>query len=353
MGYRFHSNSSIESCKDASQFAFGCTSFEKDATGWVTFTFLIGCVAGALIVSSLADSMGRKWSILLGCIFFCIGGLLQFLTTSVPMFYSGRVASGVGVGIMSMVVPLYISETAPTEKRGQMTAINQLMITSGVLLAALVNAAIIASRGEQDSITWRLCLAMQLIPAVLLIIVIFFMPNSPRWLANKDRDAEAIAVLTRLRGIDEFNNVLQIEFNDIKSAIRKERATGQATYVELLTRGIINRVLIAILLQLFQQFTGINGVLYFQTVLYQRLGFGTTAQQVLTVALDLINVLGTLPSMFLVDRVGRKKTVGSWWNRHRCFTRHDMHLHHSVGKKPEDGLRSFCVHCVVRLVLCI
>ena len=310
MGYRFLNATSglVEICDD-NNYGFGCTSFEKDTTGWIACSFLLSCAVGSIIVGYTADALGRKWSLFIGSTIFSAGALLQALTNDLPVLYVGRVVSGVGVGIMSMVVPLYITETAPTETRGQMTTSYQLMITIGILIATGINAGIIAGLGKLSEQTWRLCMGVQVIPGVLLMIVMMFMPYSPRWLANKDRDTESMTVLARLRGVDVSNAELQFEFREIKDAIELERKAGSSSIKELFSKGIFNRVIMAMTLQMFQQFTGINGVMYYQTKLYQILGFSDAAQQGLTVALGFVNFLGTFPGMFLIERMGRKKLL--------------------------------------------
>ena len=307
MGYRFLNATSglVETCsKD--NYGVGCSSFEADTTGWVTFTFLIGCTVGALIVGYLADAIGRKWSIMSGSFLFVVGAFIQTFSASIGYMYPGRIVSGLGVGIMSMAVPLYISETSPTDTRGKITTSYQLMITIGILIAGSINAGIIFALGEGSELAWRLCMGIQAIPGILLVIAIVFLPYSPRWLANQDRDSEALEVLARLRNADIASDAIQGEFHEIKSAIDDERKIGSAGVGDLIKPGIINRVGIIIMLQLFQQFTGINGVMYYQKPLYKSIGFSSVAQQLLTIGLDLVNVFGTLPGMFLIDRVGRK-----------------------------------------------
>ncbi|KAJ3075817.1 hypothetical protein HK102_005528 [Quaeritorhiza haematococci] len=284
------------------------TKSEADIKGWVTSTFLMGCVLGAIIVSMMADSIGRKWSILIGGFMFAAGGLVQTLANAIVALYGGRVISGIGIGILSMVVPLYISETAPTEVRGRMIAVQQLMITIGIFIASCVNSVILSFLS--GDLEWRLAMGMQVIPGSLLVLIIIFMPYSPRWLMSRSRDAEAIQILAKLRASDVNSATVQTEYSDIKAGIELERQVGNADWSELFKRGIFRRVVIAFILQTFQQWTGINIILYYAGDLFGRMGFGNANATVgFVIANSFINFISTFPGMYLIERMGRRKLL--------------------------------------------
>ncbi|KAJ3078641.1 hypothetical protein HK102_004347 [Quaeritorhiza haematococci] len=284
------------------------TKSEADIKGWVTSTFLMGCVLGAIIVSMMADGLGRKWSILIGGFMFAAGGLVQTLANAIAALYGGRVISGIGIGILSMVVPLYISETAPTEVRGRMIAVQQLMITIGIFIASCINSIILTQLS--GDIEWRLAMGMQVIPGSLLVLIIIFMPYSPRWLMSRQRETEAVQILAKLRAQDVNSATVQTEFHDIKAGIELEKQVGNADWPELLKPGIINRVLIAFVLQTFQQWTGINVILYYAGDLFSRMGFGNANATVgFVIANSFINFISTFPGMYLIERVGRRKLL--------------------------------------------
>jgi sugar porter (SP) family MFS transporter len=284
------------------------SSHASDVMGNVTSIFLIGCVVGALVVSWLADLLGRKRSIILGGAFFAVGGTFQAAASGQTIFFVGRFVSGIGIGILSMVVPIYISETAPTHIRGRMVTIQQLMITIGILVASIVNSLFfIFSSGEAQ---WRLALAMQVIPGALLFLIMLFMPFSPRWLVNQGRDGEAITVLSKLRALQPNAAFVQAEYNDIKTGIAIERQIGSANWSELLKKGLFNRVIIVVLLQAFQQLTGINVILYYAGDLFGKMGFGDTNGSITFVIINsFINFIATFPGMYFIERVGRKKLL--------------------------------------------
>ncbi|KAJ3104177.1 hypothetical protein HDU96_009009, partial [Phlyctochytrium bullatum] len=164
----------------------------------ITSTFLFGCIGGAFICSFMADMIGRKLSIIIGGTLFAIGGVVQAIASTLAPLYIGRVISGLSIGVLSMVVPLYIAETAPPQIRGRLTTVYQLLITFGIFVANCINAAIYVSNDKSSSTMWRLALGMQVLPAALLVVAVFFIPKSPRWLAEKDRHEEAQAVIAKL-----------------------------------------------------------------------------------------------------------------------------------------------------------
>ncbi|KAJ3215237.1 hypothetical protein HK099_006451 [Clydaea vesicula] len=244
-----------------------------DIKGNITGYFLAGCAIGALCVSVLADILGRKRSILVGAILFSAAGLGQALSPPViEVFYTARFISGIGIGILSMVVPLYICETAPTAVRGRMIAVQQLMITIGIFFAAVINVCIRAMQNGSE-LEWRLSLGMQVIPGVVLTVITFFVPYSPRWLEDHGRHEESISTLAVIRSSKVTSPAIIAEYTEIKEGVLYERSVGNASFKELLRPGILNRVLIGLALQFFQQWTG------------------------------------TFPGMYLIERIGRRKLL--------------------------------------------
>ncbi|KAJ3040798.1 hypothetical protein HDV00_010413 [Rhizophlyctis rosea] len=281
-----------------------------DATGWITFTFLIGCVLGAAIVSDFADRFGRKRSLLIGAFTFIIGVAFQTGASEIGLLYAGRFISGVGVGISSQVVPLYISETAHTSVRGRLISIYQFMITIGIFIAACVNSGIIASNLHTKDSEWRTALAIQFVPGVLIIAINSFLPFSPRWLVSKHRDEEAIAALAKLRHADTNSPEVQQEYSEIREEVKLEESAGKASWTEVAAKANFKRVLIGIILQFFQQWTGINVILYYQNDLITKMGFDPKdAQTAFNLAINAINMIATIPGMYLIERVGRRKLL--------------------------------------------
>ncbi|KAJ3020025.1 hypothetical protein HKX48_001440 [Thoreauomyces humboldtii] len=278
-------------------------------TGNITMSFLLGCLAGALIVSYTADILGRKRSILIGGLLFVTGATLQTAAQTYGMLITGRVIGGLGIGMLSMVVPMFIAETAPNHLRGRMVSVQQLMVTIGIFVASCINAIIIKTSDETD-IRWRLALGMQLVPGVAVLLLNLFMPFSPRWLANRDRDSEATKILARLRGMPIEDPAVQAEYREIKESIEMERQIGNASFTELLKPGIRNRVLIGFMLQFFQQWTGINFIMYYAPDLIRKMGFSYDDASIpFNIAQNFVNMVGTFPGMYLVERSGRRKLL--------------------------------------------
>ncbi|KAJ3268732.1 hypothetical protein HDV01_002336 [Terramyces sp. JEL0728] len=269
------------------------SAFQLDSyiEGLITSTFLLGCTVGAIIVSRIADTLGRKKSIIIASVLFILGGLLQSL--SIKMFYIGRIVSGLGIGILSSVVPLFIGETAPTSIRGQLISVQQLMITLGVFLASVVNAWIILNfKGDFE---WQLALGIQVIPSTFLLVIMFSMPESPRWLANNNLESECLKTLIRLRE-GYTDEEIEQEYQELLNCIKMERRIGEGTFNELLEKGIVNRVWLAVLIQMCQQWTGM----------------GLDAEQAaipFTIANNFVNFIATFPGIYLVDRLGRKQLL--------------------------------------------
>ncbi|XP_055356052.1 uncharacterized protein LOC129601301 [Paramacrobiotus metropolitanus] len=281
------------------------TQDAPDIMGSIPFTFLVGCIAGAACASILADFLGRRYSIFTGSVFYMVGGTMQTGCSHLVTLYIGRVVSGIGVGLMSAVVPLYISETSKTSIRGRLITTFQLMTAFGVLVACSVNAAILmVLRGD---LQWRLALGMQLIPAAVLWLLIILLPFSPRWLIDRNRDDEALKTLAKLRNLRPDNEKLLAEFATIKENVNYEKTVGNATWLELLQPGIRNRVALGITLQFFQQWTGCNVMLYYGGKVFSAIGMPVIHAFVTLIILNAgVNFLSTFFAMWLVERIGRK-----------------------------------------------
>ncbi|TPX61303.1 hypothetical protein PhCBS80983_g01195 [Powellomyces hirtus] len=322
----------------------------SDVTGNITMLFLIGCLVGALVVSWMADAIGRKRSILVGGILFVIGCAMQTAANGIGLLYAGRIIGGLGIGILSMVVPLFIAETAPTHLRGRMVAVQQLMITIGIFIASVVNAIIIKTSAADDT-RWRIALGMQVVPGVVLLFLNFFMPFSPRWLANRDRDSEAIKILARLRGVSIEDAALQAEFREIKEGIEMERQIGSASWSELLKPGIRNRVFFGFMLQFFQQWTGINFIMYYMPRLIESMGFNKEDADIpFAISNNFINMIGTFPGMYLVERAGRRKLL-LWGALGMGISQMLACLFIGLSKEHGQGFAWVAVFCIFGFVL--
>lgn len=260
--------------------------------GLVVASLLLGAAAGAGSAGPLSDRLGRRYLILIAAVIFSIGAIGAALAPGVGMLVLFRVVLGLAVGAAALIVPLYLSEIAPTEIRGAISSLNQLMITVGILLAFIVNALL------ADSGAWRWMLGLAVIPSLVLFVGMYFMPETPRWLVSRGRENDARDVLMRSRSEEEAEN----EIRDIKEVEREEEGGLQ----ELLAPWVRPALIVAIGLAVFQQIIGINTIIYYAPTTLKNVGYGDAAAIYANLIIGAINVLMTLIAIRIIDRVGRK-----------------------------------------------
>lgn len=282
--------------------------FDLDAgmKGWVVGSALIGCFTGAIIAGPLSKGIGRKYSLIISAILFSLSawgsGLPEFLPQSVTLLVIFRILGGLGIGIASMNAPTYIAEIAPAKIRGTLVTYYQLAIVIGFFVVFLATYFIGNSATEAENIQggWRLMLWSELIPSLSFLILLLFVPKSPRWLALNGEKSEALSVLKRIHG----NEIAEVEFKEIEYSIKKEETKVKPS---VFAKGIFSIIVIGTVLSALQQFTGINAVLYYGADIFeQALGFGkedVLEQQVLLAA---VNLIFTFVAMATVDKFGRK-----------------------------------------------
>ncbi|KAL5492205.1 SNF3 [Sanghuangporus weigelae] len=264
-----------------------------------------GTFVGALIGAPTADLLGRKWGLVFTCLVFSIGVAMQTASTNMPLFIVGRVVGGLGVGQVSVLVPMYQSECSPKWIRGAIVSGYQWAITIGLLLAAVINNA---TENRDDHSAWRIPIAIQFVWAFVLASGMAILPESPRWLIKKGRDADAARALSRLTGAPPDDQSVVDDLNDVRATLEEERLLGNATYLDCFKVGEPNkicfRVCSCMALQAWQQLTGINFIFYYGTTFFQNAGVGNPF--LITVATNIVNVFMTLPGMWGVERFGRR-----------------------------------------------
>ena len=268
--------------------------------GLVVSGLLVGAMLGAGASGRLADTLGRRMLILVGGIVFVVGTLGSALAVNVTLLVVFRFVMGVGVGVISVVVPMYLSELAPKEIRGRLTSLMQLLVTVGIFLAYVVDYLFAEARD------WRLMIGIGVVPAVILAIGIYTQPESPRWLAGHRADGEADAkrVLVTLRGSED---AAREELAEIHQSIETERRNTEPVRLGALTRGRLRPVfVVGMLLVFFQNFVGINTIIYYAPTLLTNVGFGDTGAILANVGIGAVNMLMTLPGMYLIDKAGRR-----------------------------------------------
>ena len=261
---------------------------------WIVSAMMLGAALGAAGAGWLSGHLGRKRSLILGALLFVAGSLLCAVAATPAMLILARVALGLAIGIASFTAPLYLAEVAPEYIRGAMVSLYQLMITIGIFVAFLSDTAFSYSGN------WRWMLGVIAIPGVVFLAGVFLLPDSPRWLLMRGRRDEALAVLRRLRG---DATVVAREAHDIEETLK----TPQLGWHLFLGNANFRRsVGLGVLLQIVQQLTGINVVMYYAPRIFQAMGYDTIAQMWFTAAVGLTNVLATFIAIGFVDRWGRK-----------------------------------------------
>lgn len=271
--------------------------------GWVASCALIGCVIGAMFGGSLSDKIGRKKVLMLSGLMFAISSVGIMLPLGLDYFILFRLIGGVGIGVASMLSPMYISEIAPADIRGRLVSINQLGIVSGILLIYFVNARIATLYDTAWNIEtgWRWMFGSGCIPSFLFIILLFIVPESPRWLAQKGRWDKASVVLNKINGPQRT----EMEIAAIRSSLMGEKGR----FSELLQPGLRKAAVIGVILAIFSQVTGINAIMYYAPEIFKANGSGTDAALMQTVLVGIINLAFTIVAIKYVDRLGRKKLL--------------------------------------------
>ena len=261
----------------------------------VVAVVLVGAAAGALAGGRLSDRVGRRKALLLTSIIFIAGSLLCAAASSLRVLIAGRVIVGIGIGLSSTTVPVYISEVSPAKARGWLVSLFQLAITVGILGAYVVDYVFAESQ------SWRWMLGLAVVPGTLLAVGMLFLPETPRWLAENGLTEAARKVLTRIRGTQSVDE----EFNEIQETLSQGQERGR--WSDLFLPEVRPVLVIGLGLAVFQQVTGINTVIYYAPTIIQSAGIPSASGAILaTAGIGLVNVLMTIVSMWLIDRVGRR-----------------------------------------------
>jgi len=277
--------------------------------GFTVSSALIGCIIGGMSGGFLSLKLGRKKSLMLAAILFTISALgssapeMGFArvgeggSSFLSIFIVYRIIGGMGVGLASMLSPMYIAELAPAPKRGALVSYNQFAIIFGMLIVYFVNYSISLAGDSTwlDTIGWRWMFASELIPATLFFVLLWLVPESPRWLVLKGRDEEAKQILNKINGEE---NGLAV-YKDIVADLGDHKSAPVLTYGVLV-------IVIGVLLSVFQQFVGINVVLYYAPEIFKSAGAGTSAALLQTIIVGFINLIFTVVAIKSVDSFGRK-----------------------------------------------
>lgn len=270
--------------------------------GYITFFLLIGAAIGAMVGGRAADAIGRKKSIVIMAAVFIIGAAGCVLAFNLEVLLASRLVLGLAVGASSVVIPTYLAEVAPHETRGSIVSRNEFMLVIGQFLAFLLNAIIGNVWGSNENV-WRYMLAIAVIPAVLLLVGMLRMPESPRWLAGRGRRAEALAILRTIRSPQRAVAELQVVEHLESLRAHEEKLTLR----EILRQPWLRRLLlIGIGIAGFQQLTGVNSVMYYGTQVLEQAGFDRNSALIFNVLNGLIAVVSIAIAMSLMNRFRRR-----------------------------------------------
>lgn len=278
--------------------------------GGITASIQAGAAVSSLITGwLLVDRLGRKKSLQLGAFLFTAGIAICCAANNIYSLLCGRVLNGIGLGISAMVVPIYQAEISTPDIRGRLITLQQCSINLGILVSFLVQYGTSFLDGNKS---WRIPFGLQMLPTIFVFCIMFFMPESPRWLITKDRDDEALSVLARVHAKGDVNNSYVLaEFDEIKTTLEIEAQIAKPSYYQVLCKKPHRRrTWIAISSQFIQQACGINACLYYSPMLFQQVGVGSNEASLLSNVIQgiVLNVL-TLPMMYYLDTWGRRKPM--------------------------------------------
>ena len=285
--------------------------------GWYVGCALIGSIAGVLLSGILSDRLGRKLTMILAAIMFSASAIGCAFCADFNQLVLYRIIGGVGIGVVSIVSPLYISEVSVAQYRGRLVSLYQLAITVGFLGAYLMNYQLLSWSNSSAVVTdgwinrifvsevWRGMLGMETLPALFFFLIIFFIPESPRWLIVRGNDSRATSILEHIYG--SFKEAT-LRLNETKSLLQTS-SMAQSEWRLLLQPGIRKAVAIGAGIAILGQFMGVNAVLYYGPSIFENAGLSSGDSLFYQVMIGLVNTLTTVLALFIIDRVGRKKLV--------------------------------------------
>ena len=283
--------------------------------GWYVGCALVGSIVGVLFAGILSDKLGRKLTMVFSAVLFSTSALGCAFSADFTQLVIYRIIGGVGIGVVSIVSPLYISEVSVAQYRGRLVSLYQLAVTVGFLGAYLINYQLLAwaESGTQLSVdwlnkvfiteVWRGMLGMETLPAILFFIIIFFIPESPRWLIVRGQELKAVNILERI-----YNSITEAksQLKETKSVLTSET---KSEWSLLMKPGIFKAVIIGVCIAILGQFMGVNAVLYYGPSIFENAGLSGGDSLFYQVLVGLVNTLTTILALVIIDKVGRKKLV--------------------------------------------
>lgn len=281
----------------------------RGKSGAVVALFTGGAFFGAMFASPMTSRFGRRWIIVTGSLIFVLGGGLQTGAPKISYLMAGRFLAGLGVGFLTMIIPLYQAEIAHPSIRGTVTALQQFMLGLGAFVASWVGWG--TFNIYQDTRQWRIPLGVQLIPAVFLGSLIFFFPESPRWLIDNNRGDEGLKILAKLHSNGNINDPwVRAEFDQIQDSITAEHENEAKSYLELFTdMSCFRRILLACSLQASIQMTGVSAIQYYSVTIYGQAGIGPSDTLKYQAINNIFALIAEGLCIAFIDKLGRRWTL--------------------------------------------
>jgi sugar porter (SP) family MFS transporter len=287
-------------------------------SGAVVALFTAGAFFGAMFASPTTEYTGRRWTITIGAIIFIVGGILQTVANEISHLMAGRFLAGLGVGFLTMIIPLYQAEIAHPSIRGRVTALQQFMLGIGALVASWVGWG--CFRNYSDNRQWRIPLGIQIIPAVLLATLIFVFPESPRWLMDKGKQEECLKTLARLHSNGNIDDAWVIaEMEQIQESIADEHANKKSYFEIFREISCFRRLLIACGLQASIQMTGVSAIQYYSVTIYGQAGINPEEALKYQAINSIIALIAQVLCIAFIDHFGRRWTL-IWGNLFNMLT---------------------------------
>jgi sugar porter (SP) family MFS transporter len=290
---------------------FSLTSLQS---GWYVGCALVGSIIGVLFAGTLSDGFGRKRTMILSAILFTLSAVGCAISSNLDQLVLYRIIGGVGIGIVSIVCPLYISEVSPASHRGRMVSLYQLAVTVGFLGAYLMNYFLLDLSVDFSSHNallqkifgtevWRGMLGAETLPALMFFLIIFLIPESPRWLLVKGQESKAVSIFSKI-----YNNtsVIAHQINETKSMLQSER---KSDWKILLTPGIFRAIIIGVAIAMLGQFMGVNAVLYYGPSIFETSGLSSGDSLFYQSLIGMVNMGTSVLALLIIDKIGRKKLV--------------------------------------------
>jgi sugar porter (SP) family MFS transporter len=306
----------VGGAKEFYQAYFGIS--DDIAKGWGVSSALLGCIVGALGCYAYCDKLGRKRPLIVAGLLFTVSAIGTALADTFFWYNFFRIIGGLGIGIALNLSPMYIAEMSPPKIRGMMVSVNQVTIMVGILAAQVVNWQIslidtqmpldatpeIIAQHWNGQMGWRWMFAAEALPAVIFFILMFFVPESVRWLVKDGQHERAREILARLEGEDNADK----ELADIQSTISKEE-TGQVLFKDLLEPNLFKILLLGVFLSFFQQWCGLNAIFYYAADIFMAAGYNLKAMMLQIVVIGGVMVVSSIVTVLTVDRIGRKRLL--------------------------------------------